>query len=135
MKTQELLSCLLRVKRTSSNSWVACCPAHEDRSPSLTIKETPETVLLHCFAGCSTDEILGAVGMTFDDLYPDHREHIKPQRLSAPDALRCVAFESLVVVASAGTMRERDLTSDEMSRLVTASARIQAAIEMAGVRE
>ena len=135
MKTQELLSRLQKVKRTSSNSWVSCCPAHEDRDPSMTIKETPETVLVHCFAGCSTEEVLGAVGMTFDDLYPDHQEHVRTQRLSSSDALRCIAFESLVVVASAGTMRERDLTSDEMSRLVTASSRIQAAIEMAGVRE
>ena len=135
MKTQELLSRLQKVKRTSSNSWVACCPAHEDRMPSMTIKETPETVLIHCFAGCSTDEVLGAVGMTFEDLYPDHHDHIRPQKLNASDALRCIAFESLVVVASAGTMRQRDLSKDEMERLVTASGRIQASLEMAGVRE
>lgn len=38
----------------------ACCPAHADRSPSLSISEDERTgkLLLYCFAGCSFDEIL-----------------------------------------------------------------------------
>lgn len=135
MNASDFLSRLQKVRKTSRDSWVACCPAHEDRSPSMTVKETPETILIHCFAGCSTESILGAVGMTFDDLYPDHRETVKPGKLSANDALRCIAFEALVAAASAGTMRERSLTEDEVSRLMQASSRIQAALDMAGVTQ
>ena len=39
------------------------CPAHEDRSPSLSITELGDgRILLYCFAGCETEEILRAVG-------------------------------------------------------------------------
>lgn len=133
MKLDLLLSSLHKVRKTGADSWVACCPAHADKSPSMTVKATPETILIHCFAGCSTAEILGAVGMTFDDLYPAHNRTVKPQKLSARSALECIAFESLVVSASAATMRQRQLTDKETARLIQACGRIQASLDMAGV--
>lgn len=45
------------------------CPAHEDRTPSLSIKADGEQVLLHCFAGCPTTTILEALSLTFADLF------------------------------------------------------------------
>ena len=133
MKLEQLLSSLHKVRNSGQGQWVACCPAHNDKSPSMTIKATPETILIHCFGGCSTEEILGAVGMTFDDLYPDHGKTVAPGKLSPKAALECIGFEALVVMASAGTLRQRKLTADEMNRLTQASGRIQAAMEMAGV--
>lgn len=55
----------------------ACCPAHQTegpkgRSPSLSVAESESGgVLLHCFAGCSVDEIAGAAGVELTDLFPD----------------------------------------------------------------
>ncbi|MGR3823880.1 MAG: DUF7146 domain-containing protein [Salipiger marinus] len=41
---------------------MACCPAHPDRSPSLSIKDSTEgRLLVYCFAGCSYGDILGAL--------------------------------------------------------------------------
>lgn len=37
------------------------CPAHEDDRPSLSYRLTGQRLLLHCFAGCSWDEIRRAV--------------------------------------------------------------------------
>lgn len=72
MKVDRLLSGLRKVKQTARDEWVACCPSHDDKSPSLSIKETSEgMVLIHCFAGCSPLEVLGAVGMTFEDVMPE----------------------------------------------------------------
>jgi hypothetical protein len=55
----------------------ACCPAHQPegpkpgRSPALSVAETEAGgVLLHCFAGCSADEIAGAAGVELTDLFP-----------------------------------------------------------------
>ena len=133
MKLNQFISALSKVRKTGPDSWVACCPSHKDKSPSLAIKATPETMLIHCFAGCSTEEILDAVGMTFDDLYPDHGRTVKPHKLHPRAALECIAFESLVVAASGYALRSRPLTVTEMERLVQATSRIQAAAEMAGV--
>lgn len=133
MKSEDFLSRCQKVKRTSRDSWIACCPAHEDKNPSMTVKETADTFLIHCFAGCDINSILGAVGMDVSDLYPD-TDHVKTTRISTADALRCLSFEAMVVVASAGTMRQRELSGAEMDRLVLASSRIQAALEITGVR-
>ena len=50
MTIEDFLTRLDGVKRTG-RGWQAKCPAHDDRSPSLSIREGELGVLLHCFAG------------------------------------------------------------------------------------
>ena len=53
-----------RAKR-NGNGYIDHCPAHEDKKPSLSINYTPDgKLLLHCFAGCSFEEIINAAGIT-----------------------------------------------------------------------
>lgn len=70
-KTNQLLSQLDRVKQTGQGKWLARCPAHDDKSPSLAIKEVGDRILVHCFAGCGVTEVLNAVGLDMADLFPD----------------------------------------------------------------
>jgi len=70
-KTEQLLSQLDSVKKTGQGKWLARCPAHDDKSPSLAIKEVGDRILLHCFAGCGVSEVLNAVGLDMADLFPD----------------------------------------------------------------
>lgn len=58
-----LLARLEGVKGAGRRAWTARCPAHDDRSPSLSIREVGDRVLLHCHAGCGFEEIAGEVGM------------------------------------------------------------------------
>src|SRR6266566_7276529 len=61
----------LKGVRKSLHGWVACCPAHRDRKPSLSIGLGDEgQVLLTCFAGCSLDSIVEAMEITLADLFP-----------------------------------------------------------------
>ncbi len=65
---------LARLKgvRASRRGWTACCPAHGDRVPSLSIGLGEHgQVLLKCFAGCSVACIVQALGLTMIDLFPD----------------------------------------------------------------
>jgi len=55
--------------RPSGDGWIACCPAHEDRSPSLRVVQGDSAVLLHCYAGCSVEEIAQAMGLRMEDLF------------------------------------------------------------------
>ena len=69
------LSCLEGVKRSGSDQYMALCPAHEDRKPSLSIGlGDDDRILIHCHAGCETSDVLDALGMTFRDLRPDNVE-------------------------------------------------------------
>jgi len=68
---EQVLSQLKGV-RTSMHGWRACCPAHADRRPSLSIGlGEHDQVLLKCFAGCSLERIVETMGLTMTDLFPD----------------------------------------------------------------
>jgi hypothetical protein len=54
--------------RSNGSQWMALCPAHADKNPSLAVREGDEKILLHCFAGCPLDSILGAAGISPADL-------------------------------------------------------------------
>lgn len=65
----DLLNRLDKVK-ANETGWVACCPAHEDRHPSLSISVGgDERVLLHCHAGCTVDAICRSLGIEPKDLF------------------------------------------------------------------
>lgn len=61
MKLADVLPRLEAV-RPCAGGWVARCPAHSDRNPSLSIREVDGKVLLKCFAGCSFEAIRDALG-------------------------------------------------------------------------
>ena len=138
MKADILLSRLDKVRKTGRDSWIACCPAHDDRSPSMTIRELDDgRILVHCFAECSVESILGAVGLGFDALFPDRapqHQQAKPLRRPFPasDVLEAVTIEAEVVATAAGNMAQGvALTSADRERLTVAAGRIQRARELA----
>ena len=58
----------------SGNGFVAHCPCHDDRFPSLSIAEADDdAVLLHCHAMCTTERVLSILGLAFRDLFPAPR--------------------------------------------------------------
>ena len=72
MRIDKILGLLDKVKSSGADKWTACCPAHDDKSPSLALTETSDgRILIHCFAGCGGAETLNAIGLTLSDLYPD----------------------------------------------------------------
>ena len=62
-------------RMTSRHSGMCACPAHEDSSPSLSVKFTEGKVLIHCFAGCQLQEVLDAAGLGMPDLFDDKAPH------------------------------------------------------------
>lgn len=57
--------------KPSARGFSARCPAHDDRGPSLSIKEGEGSrVLVHCFAGCAFQDVVAALGLTPADLFP-----------------------------------------------------------------
>ena len=139
MTAEILLSKLDKVKRTGPNRWHARCPAHDDKGPSLSIRETDSgSTLVHCFAGCSVHEIVQAVGLELSDLFPPRiaGEHARPERrpFNASDALRAIGFEALVVCAAASAMATGEpLSAVDRERLLVASERVQNALSGAGL--
>jgi hypothetical protein len=68
--------------RHSGGGWIARCPAHEDRSPSLSIGEGREgKILLHCFGGCTSEAVCASLGLSLADLFarPRSTVRVEPQ--------------------------------------------------------
>ena len=75
-KYDTFLSRLSKLKQTGSGSWKACCPAHQDNDPSLSIDIADDgRLLIKCWAGCSNLDIITAVGLDWGALYPDTDKH------------------------------------------------------------
>lgn len=83
--TAEELATLLRAKKRHGY-WHGYCPAHEDRSPSLSIREEDGRVFLRCFAGCDIEDILKVLNLSFRDLGSGSRGWQK--RICVPKAIR-----------------------------------------------
>ena len=86
----DILLARLDRPRKSGKGYTCRCPAHEDRSPSLSVSEgTDGRVLIHCFGGCRADDVIAAVGLEWKDLFPGtldsdaRREYRKQSALSA----------------------------------------------------
>lgn len=47
--------------RRAGHSWIARCPAHDDRTPSLSIRDADGKVLLRCHAGCEQRDVIAVL--------------------------------------------------------------------------
>ncbi len=110
MNITTFLNHLEKVKQTGADKWQACCPAHDDKSPSLAVKDTGDKILIHCFAGCTTDDITGALGLELADLYADShpitRSRNKPPQRKLDDAL----WHEILVLTMAISARKSGAT-------------------------
>ena len=136
MSIDALISRLDGVKETSPGKYLSRCPAHDDRSPSLAIKDGDDgRVLIHCFAGCDVENVLDALGLSFSDLMPQRLGHsYKPlrNRFDARQALQCIWHEALVVSVLAEDLANGiSLSNENCERLTLATSRISGAMDAA----
>lgn len=136
MSTGTLLSRLAGVRQTGAGKWIARCPSHEDRSPSLSIRETGDgRVLLHCFGGCAAGDVLGAAGLEFRDLFPErpadetHRPRYRRPSFDPLAALHALAHEALIVATIGEQLVRGDGTNESLDRLTLAVGRIHRALD------
>ena len=96
MKPVEKVLDKLDGTRESNGSWKALCPAHEDREPSLSVTEGDDgRALLKCFAGCDTENIVGALGLEMKDLFEQPNGHKKVFRNIPPKMTATVQPQEL----------------------------------------
>jgi len=123
----KLLDRLEGVRATGRDQWVACCPSHDDRSPSLSIKATDDRVLVYCHAGCGAADVVAAVGLELRDLFDAPLSHHKPARrrprVPAHKVLAAVSHAlSVVALADADIRDGRLLTNDDWQAVDKARA-------------
>jgi hypothetical protein len=134
MIAHRLLDRLEKVRSTGPGRWSACCPSHRDGTPSLSIREADDgRLLIHCFAGCDVGEIVAAVGLGLEQLFPtpSSTPFVRGRRerlITARQGLEIVAQEALVtVVIGSDVANGKPVTRELADRLWLAAGRIRAA--------
>jgi hypothetical protein len=133
MNTDTLISKLEGVRKRGTDQWSARCPAHDDRGPSLSIRGLPDgRTLVHCFSGCSVEEVLGAMDLDMDALFPAKSQAgggtaaVPRRRLLQPgQALELLLDEATLVAVAAGHIGGGvNLTEADIDRVMQAAGRI-----------
>ena len=138
MSADVLLARLDKVRRVGAGKWTARCPAHPDKSPSLSIAEKDDgRVLIHCFAGCSLPEVLSAVSVDIAELWPPRPltfERIRPERRPwiPSDVFEIARFEISIGALIASDMhKNRAISEQDYERLRRACSRLEHIAEAA----
>lgn len=137
MSADAILHLLKNVRQTGHDQWIASCPAHDDRSPSLGVREcTDGRLLLHCFASCPTEAVLASLGLSFADVMPEKLGHQLPKLRRSFDAsqvLQGISHEAAVVAVIAEDIAAGARVTDELrERLLQAAGRISDGLELSG---
>lgn len=132
---EKLLARLQKVEQLPAGQHIsryrACCPAHDDRKPSLSITLAQSgAILLKCWTGCSAEEITGAIGMEMVELFPpSDRHHSPPERkpFSADQAVNVIASDAMTLAMAAAKLRKQEeLTEQDMSEIIDIHTRATA---------
>lgn len=134
MNIDDFISRLDKVTSTGQQKWKASCPAHPDKYPSLSLRETDDgRILIHCFAGCSVGDIVTAVGLELTDLFPPRIPLEGSQPIRRPflpsDAQDTLGLELSVVVAGLAKMLDTGLDREDIQRIVLAARRLNGVLE------
>lgn len=77
----EILQRLDKVKQ-HGDQYYACCPVHDDKSPSMGITEKEGKVLIHCFScGATGQEVMEAIGLPVSALFRDKKRGDIPNEM------------------------------------------------------
>ena len=128
-----VLDRLEAVRRVGYDRWMAKCPAHEDRRASLSVRALDDgRTLVHCFALCTAEEVLKAIGVDWSALFPVDWAGRKFNRAGvlAVDALAALEFEmSVALVVLGDILAKRPVSEADYDRLQLARNRISKARE------
>lgn len=136
MSPEDFLSRLEKVKRTGPNRWLALCPAHEDRTPSLNVRIEPDgTKLVICRAGCDTQSVREAMGCEWSDFFPEKSTGVYdrklPRAFPVSDVVEALEHEVMIVaVCACDIAAGKSLSKEDKDRVLLASQRISNAKEM-----
>ncbi|NDB59936.1 DNA primase [bacterium] len=134
MNIHEFVGYFEKSYKSGKDEYQCLCPAHDDRTASLGIKEMPDgRILINCFAGCNAGDILGAVGLSFDDIVPKRLGDFKP--VSKPfnpyAVLKAISNETLLVALAALELGNgKTLPLEDRDRLIIAAERLRKAYDI-----
>jgi len=131
----EILLARLQGVRKMGKGWIARCPSHDDKRPSLAITEGDDgRILMYCRSNqCRPADILASVGLSIADLFPrrlpskdlswEERQQLKAYGLQARNKAAANALLShaeIILIAGRQLTQFKPLDDATYARLATA---------------
>ncbi len=138
---EALLNKLDRCRATGIGRWMASCPVHEEKTPSLSIRELDDgRVLLYCFGcGAGALDIILAAGLEPDVLFPPRSRDEKGysatrQRIDIQQAILSLRDEAYFLQATQYWLAAgRTLTGEYQAKLEESTTRIDGICRALGI--
>lgn len=126
---EKILDRLTLVRGTGDGRWMARCPVHEDRTPSLSIKLLQDgRILLHCFGcGAGAIDIIKFLGLQPSELFPvAMREYHPDPSVSIDDLSEALG---LVFAANKWLLSGKPLLPSTRAELIESGRKVNAAMD------
>ena len=125
MDITTFLNYLDKVRKTG-DKYQAVCPSHDDKSPSLSIKQGDDgRILVHCHAGCTAREITESLGLRVRDLFTDTRPIKSSTGLSRTQLENSLEKECLILLIGINKRQDFiEISTDDRVRERQAAMRI-----------
>lgn len=113
----------------SGKGYTALCPAHKDKTPSLSVREGDDgRVLINCFAGCLVQDITAGMGLSMSDLFSaserGRRSHRTPG-VNVRELKEAAEFErQILFIVSADRTSGKSIAPSDLERAKIALDRI-----------
>ena len=110
LNAESIAMSLDKPRRSGPGKYMACCPTHDDKNPSLAITDADGTTLIYCFAGCQQRDVIDALRAR--GLWPEAKKDINSgPSFSKNDLLELRFYVELAKSAS------HTLSNDETKKL------------------
>jgi hypothetical protein len=114
------------VRKLGIDRWIACCPAHDDKTPSLSIQYAGDKWLFHCHAGCATEDVISAVGLAWKDICPSNPAYAAAtmQKRKLPPVDELDIDKTVIQMANNAIERGNSLSLEDQARVRLAIERV-----------
>lgn len=116
MNIYSLITYFDKARKLSETRYQACCPAHGDKTPSMSIYSDNGKILIHCFAGCSTESIMSAIGLPMSELFEDDnfdKEKYKQEKQREEKKKGFIHCFNVIALAESDQLRGRELSPND----------------------
>lgn len=143
MSVDNILPLLSKLKKKGAGKWLACCPCHNDKSPSLAITDLSGVILIHCFGcGASGVDVCEALNVDISELFParekyndENSESIGRKYFDPNLILDAISRELMLALVVLNSMAKDDkIAAKVKERLCLSISRIESAIDYTAAR-
>ena len=121
---EQILQRLEKVRR-QGDEYMACCPVHDDNSPSMTVRDVGDKVLMYCFGcGAKGPEIITALGLPMSLIFKENNPDYDKKKWLL-DKTRS-EDEMLIAIYDAAKSRGERIRSSDLQRYRLAKSRQEA---------